>query len=95
MRLLLMTLWNLDYGAFGACPSLESVTLPKSLKYIGQYAFAASGISSITIPKNVTTVGKSAFSMCTNLDNTNSGKTAPQTSTALPESLLPTRMATK
>jgi len=43
------------------------VTLPKNLKYIGDHAFAFSGITSIVIPEGVTDIAEGAFSGCANL----------------------------
>ena len=42
----------IGYHAFEECKSLKSVTLPSSLKSLGGYAFASSGLETITIPKN-------------------------------------------
>ena len=53
--------------AFTMCGSLESVTLPETVTYIGRYAFAFTGISSVTIPDAVTTIGGAAFSGSTNI----------------------------
>lgn len=38
-----------------------SVSLPKSLKRIGDYAFAVNCIKTFTVPKNVKTIGRGAF----------------------------------
>lgn len=50
-------------GVFGYCELLTSVSLPQSLKYIGQSAFADCSFS-ITIPDNVTYISDNAFANC-------------------------------
>lgn len=47
--------------AFQGCTSLKSISLTKTVKIIGQYAFYLSGISSIVLPDNIDTVGDCAF----------------------------------
>ncbi len=54
--------------AFASCKALENITLPATLKTIGDSAFMGSGLKEITIPATVTTVGASAFENCTSLD---------------------------
>ncbi|MBR3957289.1 MAG: leucine-rich repeat domain-containing protein, partial [Kiritimatiellae bacterium] len=47
---------------------LTSVTIPNSVKKIGDSAFdCCSGLTSVTIPNNVTSIGAYAFFGCTNL----------------------------
>lgn len=53
--------------AFSALTSAESVSLPNSLKSIGDDAFFYIGVSSLTIPDNVTEIGYYAFNACVNL----------------------------
>lgn len=48
-------------GAFQGKTSLTSVTLPSTLTYIGDYAFAATKITTLTIPSSVTEIGNGAF----------------------------------
>jgi hypothetical protein len=43
------------------------VTLPKNLKYIGDHAFAFSGLTSVIIPEGVTDIAEGAFTGCANL----------------------------
>ena len=43
-------------AAFQYCISLEKITLPSSLKKVGEYAFSHTGITSITIPESETFV---------------------------------------
>lgn len=46
---------------------VKSVTLPNTLRYIKEGAFAGSLIASIVIPEGVTTLGEYAFAHCPNL----------------------------
>lgn len=47
---------------------LTSVTIPNSVKSIGNYAFYyCDGLTSVTIPNSVTSIGERAFSGCTSL----------------------------
>ncbi len=52
---------------FYECRSLKSVTIPKSVKYIGDNAFSGCALKSVTIPKGVKKIGNSAFAKCTGL----------------------------
>lgn len=56
--------------AFEDCTSLESVSMPDSVKAIGSYAFECCySIKSITISNNVTYIGDGAFQGCTSLES--------------------------
>ena len=48
--------------AFRECVHLTSIDIPNSVKYIGDDAFAASGLTSIVIPSSVNGFGNSIFS---------------------------------
>ena len=49
-------------GAFWECPELTSVTLPSTLRRIGNYAFnGCSKLTTINIPNSVTEIGPDAF----------------------------------
>ncbi|MBP5498122.1 MAG: leucine-rich repeat protein, partial [Muribaculaceae bacterium] len=48
-------------------PNLALVSLPQSVKTIGRYAFAETGIMAVTIPSGVTSLGERAFGSCENL----------------------------
>ena len=55
-------------GAFSACTSLVSVTIPDTVITIGEGAFGGcSGLQSITIPNSVVSIGADAFAACWNL----------------------------
>lgn len=55
-------------SAFREMKYLRSVTLPKSLREIGDYAFyGCTSLISVTIPDSVTEIGNSSFSGCTSL----------------------------
>lgn len=54
--------------AFAWCRSLrESLTLPGTLKNIGNYAFAGTGISNLTLPATLKSIGNGAFQDCNSL----------------------------
>ena len=58
---------GMDMG-FYDCTDLKSITIPNSVKKIGENAFfACTGLTSITIPNSVTEIGKWAFKDCTSL----------------------------
>ena len=55
-------------AAFMDCAGLVSVTIPNSVKYIGDEAFkGCTGLTSIIIPNSVESVGWQAFDGCTGL----------------------------
>lgn len=48
---------------------LTGITIPNSIKSIGQYAFCESiGLEGVNIPNSVITIGKSAFQNCTGMN---------------------------
>ena len=53
--------------AFYGCTYLDSVSLPSTLKSIGDLAFADCPFETIDIPSGVTSIGQSAFNGCSNL----------------------------
>ena len=62
------TLGISDYAFSEGC--LASITIPSSLKAIGNYAFYGCRVlSSVTIPNGVTSIGKSAFAQCWDLSS--------------------------
>ena len=48
-------------GAFAGNPNLTRVTLENSIRTIGSYAFAGTGLTEIVIPNSVTSIGARAF----------------------------------
>ena len=62
-----------DYAFYNA-PNLTHVSIPNTVKTIGDCAFNVSGIKSITIPDSVITIGAYAFSQCDSLVDITIGK---------------------
>lgn len=61
---------EINKSAFEGCRNLESITLPKNLKYIGMYAFlGCEEIKSFVIPDSVEEIDHGAFRYCSNLRN--------------------------
>ncbi len=59
---------SIQINAFSGCERLKSVSLPKSLRTIGERAFLGCyELTSITIPDGVTSIGNEAFSSCTKI----------------------------
>ncbi len=56
-------------GAFYGLSGLKSVTIPKGITEIPDYAFAETGLTSVTIPSTVTKIGAYAFYGCESLTN--------------------------
>lgn len=62
-------------GMFYGNESLESVTIPKSVKSIGDLAFyRCTGLQEVVIPDNVKNLGSSAFGGCTNVSRISIGE---------------------
>ena len=55
---------NIGSAAFFGCSNITSVSIPKSVKSIGEWAFFECVLTSVTIPNSVTTIGESAFQDC-------------------------------
>ena len=53
--------------AFYKCYELTEITLPSSLKSIGEMAFFRCSLKSLTLPDSLTLIGKDAFSYCYDL----------------------------
>ena len=66
--------------AFYQCFSLTSITIPDSVKSIGQYAFASCrAATSVTIGSNVKSIASGAFYGCWELKEINCKPTTPPT----------------
>ncbi len=61
------TLIEIGDRAFYGNKNLTEISLPNTLKKIGEMAFASSGLVSITIPDNVDEIGGGCFTWCYNL----------------------------
>lgn len=62
------TVEEMFYGAFRACPSLESVTLSDRLSVIEMWTFSnCASLTDVTVPASVKQIGQEAFSGCTSL----------------------------
>lgn len=53
--------------AFSTQSGLSEISLPESLKKIGNDAFYWTSVNEISIPDSVTSIGSAAFSLCSNL----------------------------
>lgn len=56
---------------YQGCPSITTLTIPKSIVRIGNYAFAASGLTHLTIPFTVKIIGQGIFYNCSKLVTVN------------------------
>ncbi len=54
--------------AFYGCSKLTSITLPQTIKVIGENAFARTGLKKVEIPDMVNRVDKDAFAYCSSLN---------------------------
>lgn len=65
MKLTTVTLSNqlegINFGTFSGCLKLDKITIPESVSYIEESAFAKNNLTSIIIPKSVTSIGAEAF----------------------------------
>ncbi len=55
------TVTSIGYGAFSNCSGLTAITIPDTVKTIGDRAFYSTGIKNLTIGEGVTSIGASAF----------------------------------
>lgn len=59
---------SIEEDAFAGKDKLKSISLPKSLRFIGDYAFnRCSNLEVVYIPKNVCTIGENIFLCCHSL----------------------------
>ncbi len=58
---------TIGQGAFFGCENLTTVTLSGTIKEIGTWAFAMTGLTSINIPASVETIGDNPFTYCESL----------------------------
>ena len=59
---------KIDFDAFFGCTSLKSISIPNSVKSIGQRAFSScKSLTNMVIPNSVTSIEDLAFSECTSL----------------------------
>lgn len=59
---------GIDDQAFAYCSGLTSISIPNSIKHIGNRAFnKCTSIKSVTIPDGVITIGEQAFAYCVGL----------------------------
>ena len=62
--------WEYEYEETNYISKLETITLPTTLKVIGDSAFSdCHSLTSIILPRSVKNVGKSVFSGCINLES--------------------------
>lgn len=54
-------------NTFRAVKKLKQITLPNTLKTIGDYAFYDAGLTSVEIPVDVESIGDMAFALCTEI----------------------------
>ncbi len=63
---------SISWYAFEGHTGIKSITIPSTMKYIGNGAFSGcTGLTSITMPKNVERINVSAFYYCTGLKSIN------------------------
>lgn len=67
-----LTVTEISSSAFYGT-TLEKITLPEKLEYIGDWAFCSSSLKSITIPNTVKEIGDNAFDGCAALKNVSIG----------------------
>ena len=59
---------EIEEGAFHACTSLATITLPEGVKIIGDYVFSyCTSLTTIVLPQSVESIGSTAFAGCAEL----------------------------
>ncbi len=72
---------NLRYAdtyLVGIVEELSTYTIKEGTKWIGDFAFAFSGVTSVTIPNSVTTIGEDAFYECSSLTSVTIGNSVTE-----------------
>ncbi|MDO5829206.1 MAG: leucine-rich repeat domain-containing protein, partial [Methanocorpusculum sp.] len=73
------TVTNINRFAFRKHTGLTSITIPESVKSIGDGAFQSTGLTSVIIGKSVETIGENAFKNCQGMTEIDVLATAPPT----------------
>lgn len=63
------SLQRIEDETFRYCTQLKSIDIPDNVEYIGQYAFAYSGIETFTAPSKLTKISDYMFVNCSSLKN--------------------------
>lgn len=63
------SLQRIEDETFQYCTQLKSIDIPDNVEYIGQYAFAYSGIETFTAPSKLTSTSNYMFVNCSSLKN--------------------------
>ena len=58
------TVTNIGSMAFSCCTGLTGVSIPNTVRTIGDNAFYQTGLTAVNIPNSVTSIGHSAFKAC-------------------------------
>ncbi len=64
---------GIEEGVFLSCENLSDIEFPENITYIGDAAFANTGLRKVEIPDTITSIGNGAFSGCASLQEVNIG----------------------
>ncbi len=67
------TVQRIEANAFSTSKHLQTISLPSTLRYIGEEAFSQTGLTEITIPHTVSELAALTFEGCANLVSINLG----------------------